>query len=82
MQRSVYVGWTGMQSKRRPASLIDRDAGRGSKEETAIVEIDMTFARTLGLGDSQKIVVLLHLDPPLAHTVHIEPLTPGDWESR
>lgn len=25
--------------------------------------------------------MLLHLDPPLAHTVNIEPLTPADWES-
>lgn len=23
----------------------------------------------------------LHLDPPKAHTVNIEPLTPSDWES-
>jgi peroxin-1 len=23
----------------------------------------------------------LHVDPPLAHTVNIEPLTPTDWES-
>lgn len=28
-----------------------------------------------------QVEVLLHLDPPLAHTVHIEPLTPADWES-
>ena len=28
-----------------------------------------------------QVVMLLHLDPPLAHTVHIEPLTPADWES-
>ena len=28
-----------------------------------------------------QVVILLHLDPPLAHTVHIEPLTPADWES-
>ena len=25
--------------------------------------------------------MLLHTDPPLAHTVNIEPLTPADWES-
>ena len=24
----------------------------------------------------------LHVDPPLAHTVHIEPLTFTDWDSR
>jgi len=28
-----------------------------------------------------QINVLLHVDPPLAHTVNIEPLTPADWES-
>ena len=29
-----------------------------------------------------QIGILIHVDPPLAHTVHIEPLTPGDWESK
>jgi len=29
-----------------------------------------------------QVGVLLHLDPPLADTVHIEPLTPADWESK
>lgn len=29
-----------------------------------------------------KVELLLHLDPPLAHTVNIEPLTPADWESK
>ena len=28
-----------------------------------------------------QVNVLLHLDPPLAHTVNVEPLTPADWES-
>lgn len=27
-----------------------------------------------------KVSVHLHLDPPLAHTIHIEPLTASDWE--
>ncbi|KAL8791295.1 MAG: hypothetical protein Q9195_005984 [Heterodermia aff. obscurata] len=79
-QRSVYLGWTGMQSKQKHGSVIGRDGGRGGKEETAVVEMDMTFARTLGLLDSQKVGLLLHPDPPLAHTVNIEPLTPGDWD--
>jgi len=26
--------------------------------------------------------VILHVDPPTAHTIHIEPLTASDWESR
>ena len=29
-----------------------------------------------------QVGVSLHLDPPVAHTVHIEPLTPADWESK
>lgn len=45
-----------------------------------MVEIDSTFARTVGLVEGQRVAVLLHLDPPLAHTINIEPLTPGDWE--
>jgi peroxin-1 len=44
------------------------------------VEIDATFAKLVGLSDGQKVGILLHLDPPVAHTVNIEPLTPGDWE--
>ena len=44
------------------------------------VEIDATFAKLVGLSEGQKVGILLHLDPPVAHTVNIEPLTPGDWE--
>lgn len=44
------------------------------------VEIDATFAKLVGLSEGQKVAILLHLDPPVAHTVNIEPLTPGDWE--
>lgn len=29
----------------------------------------------------EQVGILVHLDPPVAHTVNIEPLTPGDWES-
>jgi peroxin-1 len=61
VQKSIYVGWTGMPSK-------------------STVEIDATFAKLVGLSDGQKVGILLHLDPPVAHTVNIEPLTPGDWE--
>ncbi|KAL9030336.1 MAG: hypothetical protein Q9196_001531 [Gyalolechia fulgens] len=51
-----------------------KDVGR----ET--IDVDPTFGRTLGLTEGQKIGLLLHLDPPLAHTVYIEPLTMEDWE--
>ncbi|KAI9728496.1 MAG: Peroxisome biosynthesis protein pex1 [Chrysothrix sp. TS-e1954] len=70
-ERSVFVGWSGMQSKQKPSS---------SSSTTASVEIDGTFAKTLGLTEGQKIGILLHRDPPEAHTVNVEPLTPADWE--
>jgi peroxin-1 len=46
----------------------------------SIVELDATFARLLGIADAQKVGVNLHVDPPMAHTINIEPLTPADWE--
>ena len=33
------------------------------------------------IGLDRQVAVSLHVDPPLAHTVNIEPLTPTDWES-
>ena len=79
-----------MPSRRKIASLVGRDSitsrargggsSGGNDQEVAVVEIDATFAHTLGLHDGQKVTATIHLDPPLAHTVHIEPLTPEDWE--
>lgn len=63
-QRSVFVGWTGMQSQRRLAFGVDRGVGRnisGSMAETAVVEIDATFGRMLGLGEGQKVIFLVSL---------------------
>lgn len=80
-QRSAYVGWTGMPSRTRPASVINTDRARsGREQETQTVEIDATFGKVLGLSEGQKIGILIHLDPPLAHSINIEPLTPADWE--
>ncbi|KAL7629107.1 Peroxisome biosynthesis protein pex1 [Parahypoxylon ruwenzoriense] len=84
-QRSIYVGWTGMPSKRKIAPIVDRDGitsmrGSGRDQEVASVEMDATLAATLGLSDGYKAIAIIHIDPPLAHTVNIEPLTPEDWE--
>lgn len=54
-QRSVYAGWTGFESKRKKPAIVGRDAGRGSKEEIAVVEISTAFGRTLGLSDGHKV---------------------------
>ncbi|KAL8681887.1 MAG: hypothetical protein Q9186_002044 [Xanthomendoza sp. 1 TL-2023] len=82
-QRSIFVGWSGMPTTGRstlfPGSRTDRGSAR-TKTEVAMVEIDAAFGRTLGLEDGQRASLVLHSDPPLAHTVHIEPLTPGDWD--
>ncbi|KAL8904688.1 MAG: hypothetical protein Q9207_003107 [Kuettlingeria erythrocarpa] len=79
-QRLVYVGWTGMPSARKSPSFASQRHEHRLATEPAIVEIDATFGRMLGLAEGQRVGLLLHLDPPLAHTVNIEPLTPGDWE--
>ncbi|KAH7072818.1 P-loop containing nucleoside triphosphate hydrolase protein [Paraphoma chrysanthemicola] len=83
-QKSVFVGWTGMQSQRRLASVVGRDGLRGSpatsQQDIPAVEVDTTFARLIGLAEGQKVGISLHLDPPQAHTINIEPLTPVDWE--
>ncbi|EXJ79186.1 hypothetical protein A1O3_08687 [Capronia epimyces CBS 606.96] len=86
-QRSAYVGWTGMPSRTRPASVINNNndrsrSGSGAREQqdSQMVEIDATFAKVLGLSEGQKIGILIHLDPPVAHSINIEPLTPADWE--
>ncbi|PHH86875.1 hypothetical protein CDD83_9639 [Cordyceps sp. RAO-2017] len=83
--RSVFVGWTGMPSKRRMAAPVSRDGLMGSRgsmrdQETPLVEIDATLARALELSDGLKVTATVHIDPPVAHTVNIEPLTPEDWE--
>ncbi|KAF2810435.1 AAA-domain-containing protein [Mytilinidion resinicola] len=87
VQKSVFAGWTGMQSKRKLASVVGRDGLSGSRgsavnrdQDVAVVEVDATYGRLLGLVESQKVGILLHVDPPQAHTINIEPLTPVDWE--
>lgn len=76
-----------MPSKRKIASIVGRDGIGGSRsgsglreQDVPLVEIDPTLASTLGLLEGQKVMTTIHTDPPLAHTVNIEPLTPDDWE--
>lgn len=76
-----------MQSKRKLAPVVSREGISGIRggpsgrdQEVPLVEIDTTFARTLGLSEGQKVSASVHVDSPIAHTVNIEPLTPEDWE--
>ncbi|KAL8663655.1 MAG: hypothetical protein Q9202_003725 [Teloschistes flavicans] len=83
-QRSVYVGWSGMPSTRRSDPLAPTRHPHGflDNPDRAVpcVEIDATFGRMLGLTEGLLIGLLIHIDPPLAHTVNIEPLTSSDWD--
>ncbi|AEO53873.1 hypothetical protein MYCTH_2295767 [Thermothelomyces thermophilus ATCC 42464] len=82
--KHIFLGWTGMSSKRRVAPIVGRDgigSARDARDQDAgAVELDATLATNLGLTDGQKVTVTLHFDPPMVHTVNIEPLTPDDWE--
>lgn len=73
-----------MPSKRRAAAPVTRDGLNGSRgsrdQEVQSVEIDATLAKSLDLSDGQKVTATIHVDPPEAHTINIEPLTPEDWE--
>jgi peroxin-1 len=60
--KSIFVGWTGMQSKRKLASLVGREGIAGSRgtavgreQEVALVELDATFARLLGITEGTKV---------------------------
>jgi peroxin-1 len=73
-----------MSSKRKVAPIVGRDGITGARggrdQEVPLVELDATLAATVGLKDGQKVTATIHFDPPMAHTVNIEPLTPEDWE--
>lgn len=76
-----------MPSKRKLASVVSREGLNSSRnisglreQDVPLVEIDPTLASTLGLSEGQKVMTTIHADPPLAHTVNIEPLTPEDWD--
>ncbi|KAG9860973.1 AAA-domain-containing protein, partial [Aureobasidium melanogenum] len=85
--RSIYLGWTGMQSQTRLAPIVSRNGIQGTRgsaarqdQDVPTVELDSTLARVLGIANGLKVAVNLHIDPPQAHTVNIEPLTPTDWD--
>lgn len=72
-----------MPSKKKIASIVGRDGLGGSglrEQDVPLIELDPTLANTLGLHEGQRVMTTIHTDPPLAHTVNIEPLTPDDWE--
>jgi hypothetical protein len=64
ISKSVFLGWTGMQSKPKLAPVVGKDgiAGRDggrSEKEIPTVEVDGTFARLLGLSEGMKVRTVL-----------------------
>lgn len=85
--QSVFVGWTGFNSKSRASLTSSRHSNRdqhysssSGPTDTPTVELDSAFARNLNIIDGAKVGIVLHLDPHISHTVHIEPQTPADWD--
>ncbi|SCO48389.1 probable peroxin-1 [Fusarium fujikuroi] len=83
--RSVFLGWTGLQSRQRSRpseeqQSLGRERNRPNAREPSWVDIDAAFAQTLGIPEGQEITVTLHLESPSVSTINIEPLTPEDWE--
>ncbi|KAH6847494.1 P-loop containing nucleoside triphosphate hydrolase protein [Chaetomium sp. MPI-CAGE-AT-0009] len=81
--KHMYLGWSGMPSKlRRAAPVVGRDGIGSSRDgrDQEFIELDTTLGATLGLTEGQRVTITVHFDPPLVHTVNIEPLTPEDWE--
>lgn len=62
--KSVFLGWTGMQSQSKPTSIVGRDGiaasarGEGGvgKRDIDTVEVDATFGRLIGLNEGMKVL--------------------------
>jgi peroxin-1 len=59
IQQSIYVGWTGMASQKRPAPPAVRGTAINAPKESdsGVVELDASFGRTMGFADGQKVRV-------------------------
>lgn len=53
--KSVYVGWTGMQSQRKTIPVIGGGRTPTKEREINSVELDSVFASTLGLLDRMPV---------------------------
>lgn len=72
-QRSCFLGWTGMPSKRRLAPVVGREginSGFSREQEVATVELDTTFGRLLGLAEGQK-VRASPISSPIVHVGYL-----------
>ncbi|KAG8623266.1 hypothetical protein KVT40_008242 [Elsinoe batatas] len=82
---ALFFGWTGFQSQSRLTPVVDKDGIQGARsrrkeQDVGVVEIDAVAGRKLGIDGGSRVTVTLHVNPPEAHTVNIEPLTADDWD--
>jgi len=74
--KSVFTGWTGVSCRK----MLPAVAGQRKGDSTGTFEIDPVFATNVGLREGTRVQLMVHQDPPVAHTIHVEPLTASDWE--
>lgn len=65
--KKAFVGWTGMSTQ-------------SSHTNESTLEIDPAFAQSLELENKKKVSIKVHVNAPVAHTVHLEPVSSSDWE--
>lgn len=53
--KSVFLGWTGMQSQTKMGGLVRRDDRQ--EREVPTVEVDSTFGRLIGLTAGEKVSI-------------------------
>jgi peroxin-1 len=73
--KHAYAGWTGVSCRKTTSPI-----GPRKSENISIFDIDPAFAGTIGLKEGTRVQLTIHQDVAIAHTVHLEPLTPNDWE--
>ena len=61
-QKSVFLGWTGLQSRARLTPIVGRDGiantgrhGGKAEQDVPTVEMDAAYARLLGLAEGMKV---------------------------
>ncbi|KAI9099453.1 P-loop containing nucleoside triphosphate hydrolase protein [Phlyctochytrium arcticum] len=79
-KRVAYLGWAGGSSTRKSKQNAATNVLAAPGEEMEYLEIDREYARVWGLREAQTVNVDFVKDVTVGTAVHVEPLTPDDWE--
>jgi peroxin-1 len=74
-EKNVYTGWTGVSCRK----IVSPVSGQ-KHDNLSMFEIDPAFAANVGLREGTRVQLIVHQDPGVAHTIHVEPLTANDWD--